>query len=121
MTKNPWAAAVAWALLIEALVLWPAPPEVLQPLSFIGFDKVVHAALFGVLAVLSARARRAQGRSAWPVVVFVALYGAFTEVEQAFIPSRSMELGDFLADTAGAVIGLGVFAVWAQKRREFVR
>jgi VanZ family protein len=45
----------------------------------------------------------------------------FTELEQHFIPSRSMELGDFLADAAGAALGFVAFTMWAQRRREFSR
>jgi hypothetical protein len=32
-----------------------------------------------------------------------------------------MDLGDFLADSAGAAIGLAMFAAWALRRRELRR
>jgi VanZ family protein len=37
------------------------------------------------------------------------------------MPSRAMELGDLLADAAGAAIGLAMFAALAPTRRELHR
>lgn len=113
-----WRWVIAWALLIEGLVLWPHPPEVPQPFSMIGLDKLVHAGLFGVQAALAGRALRQDSRPWWPALVGVIAFGAFTEVEQFFIPSRSMELDDFLADSIGAIIGLVAIAKWAPRRQE---
>lgn len=116
-----WWWVLAWALVIEGLVLWPKPPRVEEPFSFIGLDKLVHSAMFAVLAVLAVRARRLEGRSGWPAWVAVAAFGAFTELQQHFIPTRSMEFGDFLADSIGAAIGAAGFALLAPRRREWVR
>jgi VanZ family protein len=113
--------ALGWALFIEVLILWPHPPELPSPFTFIGLDKLVHATLFGVQATLLARALRQSGRPAWPAFVAVIAYGAFTEIEQHFVPSRSMEMDDFFADTVGALIGTTAFAVWARRRRELYR
>jgi VanZ family protein len=118
MIRSRWVWVVGWALLIEMLVLWPSPPEVPQPLWVIGFDKLVHAALFAVQAALAGWALAARDRPAWPAGVGVVVFAVATELEQQFIPSRSMELGDILADAAGAVIGLAVFAALAPRRRE---
>ncbi len=121
MKRGPWWWAAAWALLIEVMVLWPYPPEVPEPFHFIGLDKLVHASLFGVQAALVAPALRAGARPWWPAVVGVIAFGAFTELEQHFIPSRSMELDDFFADTVGALIGAGLFAALARRRQELHR
>jgi VanZ family protein len=118
MIHSRWAWVVGWALLIEMLVLWPSPPEVPQALWVIGLDKMVHAALFAVQAALAAWALAERNRPVWPAMVGAAAFGAATELQQHFMPSRSMELGDFLADAAGAVIGLAVFAALAPRRRE---
>lgn len=124
-----WRSSVLWALLIEAMVLWPNPPEVPQGwtiiwLDFLKLDRMVHAALFAVLTVLLMRAwlvaSRPQ-RAAAAAFGLSAAFGAFTELQQHFIPTRSMEFGDFLADAAGAAVGLVAFAAWALRRREFSR
>ncbi len=118
MSKSWWGGAIAWAVLIEALLLWPHPPALPQPIAFSGADKVVHLTLFGTQAFLMARALGARGRRLWWALLVTSAFGALTEIEQHFIPSRSMELGDWMADTLGAAIGLAVIAWWAQKRRE---
>ncbi|MBA4070522.1 MAG: hypothetical protein C0497_01605 [Gemmatimonas sp.] len=118
MIRRRWSWVVGWALLIEVLMLWPSPPDVPGLPWKVGLDKVAHAALFGVLAVLGAWALEERGRSWWPALVGAVAFGALTEVQQQLIPSRAMEMGDILADAAGAVIGLAMFAVLAPTRRE---
>lgn len=114
--RGPWSWAVGWAVLIEVLVLWPSPPQV-APFGLLGFDKLAHAVLFAVQAVLLARALGDQ-RWLWVAFVGAAAFAAFTEWQQKFILTRSMELGDFLADLVGAVFGLALFAALARGRRE---
>ena len=127
-----WRGPLAWAVLIEVLLLWPHPPHLPRswysfPLfAVIGIDTCVHAFLFGVLAALLARAlsagsRSAGSRPAWTSFAMSALFGAFTEFQQYLIPSRSMALGDFLADATGAALGLAAYTIWAQRRREISR
>ena len=121
-----WRASAAWALLIEAMVLWPNPPEIPQGwtiiwLDFIKLDKLVHAGLFAVLSVLLVRVLVVEARPAWLAFLLAAAFAAFTEVQQHFIPSRSMELGDFLADAVGAALGLAAFVALARRRRELSR
>jgi len=116
-----WRLPLAWALLIEVLIVWPHPPDLPQDWNVVGFDKAVHASLFAVLSFLAARALVEEARPAWVAVAASAAFGLFTELEQHFIPSRSMELGDFLADAAGATLGFVAFTVWAHRRRELSR
>jgi len=116
-----WWWALGWAWVIEVLMLWPHPPNVPEPFRFIGLDKLVHATLFGVQAALTVRAMRGSGRPSWMALVAVVVFAAGTEIGQHFVPSRSAELADFLADSAGAGIGAGVFAVWARRRQELFR
>jgi VanZ family protein len=119
--RRPWVHAALWAVFIEALVLWPSPPDVPQPFTIVGFDKLVHAAVFAVQAVLIARALRGPRQRWWYALGASIAFGAATEWQQHFIPSRSMELDDLLADAIGAVVGLVVFAAWAPRRQELHR
>lgn len=121
MRRRRWAEVAAWAVLIESLILWPSPPDVRSPFGSVGLDKILHATMFGVLAVLAARALRDDGQPWWLALVGTSAFGAFTELQQYFIPTRSTEVGDFLADTAGAAIGLALFAALAPRRRELHR
>lgn len=74
-------------------------------------DKIVHFGLFFVGAVfLSVAVRRTFALSSWGhfllVVAVLALIGGVDEWHQVFTPNRSgADLGDWLADLAGAICG----------------
>ena len=126
MIAARWRPAVLWAVLIEALMLWPNPPSVPQGWTlalpdFIPPDKLVHFGLFAVMCLLIVRALAVDARPKLVAFIATAAFGGCTEIQQHFVPTRSMEFGDFLADAAGAAIGLAIFAAWALRRREFNR
>lgn len=110
------AAAVLWALLLLGLSSvpgdqFPAPPPV------IGFDKLVHLTLYGVLGWLVWRALGPRGVSAWIVWLLCVVYGAGDELYQHTVPGRFPSWWDLAADAGGA--GLAVLAaVHWQKRRD---
>jgi VanZ family protein len=107
-----WLPVVAYASLIFYLSSLPHPEEDLPKFLFekIG-DKLLHLIEYSVLAILCYRAfRRAAGpRVAQQAVMFAILaasfYGMTDEVHQAFVPLRESSWLDWIADTAGAVIG----------------
>ena len=72
------------------------------------FDKLYHAGNFGVLGILL---YLATGR-VYLAVLLASLYGVSDEVHQAYVPGRSADMLDWVADTVGAGVGVGV-AVWA--------
>ena len=126
MIAARWRPAMLWAVLIEALMLWPNPPSVPQGWNFVWLDsiapdKLVHAGLFAVMCFLIVRALAVEARPKLVAFVATAAFGACTEFQQHFVPTRSMEFGDILADAAGSAIGLAIFAAWALRRREFNR
>ncbi|MDP1890796.1 MAG: VanZ family protein [Gemmatimonadaceae bacterium] len=121
MMRGRWTWVLGWAVIIELLLLWPSPPEVPRLLRGIGFDKIVHAALFAVQAMLGAWALAGSRRPTWPALAGAIAFAALTELQQLLIPGRAMELGDFLADAAGAAVGLALFAALAPTRRELHR
>jgi VanZ family protein len=84
------------------------------------FDKLVHFTLYAVEAWLLYRSvnwPRRPGLSAvrfLAIVGAMAVWGAADEAHQAWIPGRSMEREDVLADVAGAAVGAAV-ASWASR------
>jgi VanZ family protein len=98
--------AVSFAALIFFLSSQPQLPE--PPLAFEGIDKVLHAATYAVLAMLL-RAGAGTAKGAWWWAVVAAVYGATDELHQSFVPGRSADLLDLLADTAGSCLGI---ALW---------
>ena len=112
-----WAAVLAWMLAIVALSALPieGPGWIRVPL---GIDKWMHAAFYGLLAVLGAVAWSATGAgSAVAAVRGAALassYGAVVEWIQSFLP-RTPSVADWVADLVGAVIGAAGW--WLARRR----
>lgn len=75
-------------------------------------DKLIHVGEYGLLGVLLCRALG--GVTAWPRtrIAFLSalaaiLYGASDELHQLFVPQRSAELADVVANSLGATL-----AVW---------
>lgn len=117
-----WTAPVAWAGLLFVASSFPgrAYPEV----TFAAADKLVHLGIYGVLGALLARAawsnlRGTTGRQwAWSTGI-ATLYGATDELHQLFVPNRSADVRDLLADALGAALGAAAvlaFTRWRAKQ-----
>ena len=82
-------------------------------------DVLAHAAAYAVLGAATLRglagARRtgATARAAVLAAVLAAAYGAADEFHQSFVPGRSAELRDVLADALGAAAGAGLGWAWS--------
>ena len=94
-------------------------PETQLPFVTHFSDKVLHALEYAVLGALCYRAVRGSGNESWrrlaiPTAILLAsLYGASDEVHQAFVPFRDSNWLDWLADTIGAALGVGIMhRVW---------
>ncbi len=89
-----------------------------------GWDKVLHAGAYGLLATLSLRAfHGGLGRLApWPTVFALLLtiaYGLLDELHQSRVAGRDASVLDWLADVVGAglsVVALAMLAVSRSKR-----
>lgn len=95
-----------WVLFTFLLTSIPNPQF---DLSLPYADKIAHIGFYGMMGFLYAMWRRESGGSASGAVlsalVFVALVGAVDEVHQHWIPGRSTDVIDWLADAAGGGIG----------------
>lgn len=116
-----WGPVVAYMGLIFALSSLSAPPS---PADV--NDKLQHFVFYGGLAALTLRAT--SGGTLAGVTVTTALlawaittaYGASDEFHQSFVPGRSAELADLVADglgAAAAVVVLGASGIIARSRR----
>jgi VanZ family protein len=89
-------------------------------------DKGLHWLAYLGLAVLVVRAlvrglpqRITMGVAAAAIAITVG-YGATDEVHQLFVPGRTGDIYDLMADAAGAVVGTGACIAWgivAHRRR----
>jgi hypothetical protein len=89
---------------IEAITAWLAMPVMPPSESEFPTDKVVHCMMFAVCGFLSFRAWG--GRTGALMLLFALLmFAGLTEFLQMFIPGRSGNLLDFLADATGVLMG----------------
>ncbi len=75
------------------------------------FDKIAHFSVYGLLATLLVRLGRGP-RAVWLALLATSLYGVSDEWHQSFVPGRSCEVADWMADTLGAVLALTLYAGW---------
>lgn len=107
-------------LLYCAMIFWlsnqpdPPSPEIGLP----HLDKVAHAILFGGLAALvslglhrSGRPHRASVYHLAPVLAVLA-YGAFDEIHQYFVPPRTPDILDLVADVTGGLLAQEICRAW---------
>ena len=107
--------AIGWASLILIATSIPIPGQ-LASVSPTGADKLVHFTMYGVLGWLTARGLGFPSmRTLLPAFLLVAGFGAIDEWHQRFIPGRSTDRADLVADIVGA--GVGVLAFQAAFRR----
>ncbi len=106
-----WCAVAAYMGLIFYLSTQSNP---LPELTSRVWDKLLHGVEYGTLGGLVLLALRASGaglRRALPLAVLVAsLYGVTDELHQAFVPNRSCDVRDWIADTLGACAGAAATA-----------
>lgn len=104
----------AWRSLLGVLLLaitWlalnPVPPKAVDS----GWDKLNHLAAFISLAVCawrgfgSAHPRPESRRGGLALTTALLAYGLLIEVVQGFVPGRSAEAQDLMADALGIAIG----------------
>ena len=108
-----WSPPVAEMAAIFFLSSRAAPP-----IAAAVSDKVIHGVIYGILALLILRAAasgRWRGVSVGTVGVAVALtglYGMIDEWHQSFVPSRTAEWADVVADVCGGSLAAGAAWTW---------
>lgn len=115
-----WAPLALYAALIVYLSLTPHPPE--GP-KIRQIDKLYHFMAYAVMGLLLARAV-ATGpafKTRTRAVVLAAalagfLFGALMEIGQMFVPERTAEALDALANGTGAFVGAVVYGRLVRKK-----
>ena len=101
-----WLPVVAWMGLIFYLSAQPDLPTPDAGWLQLVISSAAHIFLFGVLAMLWARAL-GQQRFAWLFALTLALlYALSDEFHQAFVPGRHPDPWDLACDALGAALGL---------------
>ena len=96
-----------------AIFIQSSFPTARQLPQWSGLDKLLHAAAYALLGFLFFRAlaagRHDKSRNILLIIsiLFTSLYGISDEIHQSFVPGRSAEVADVLADLAGGILGAG--------------
>ena len=115
-----WACLIFWLSSIKTI-----PPIKLQ---FIAADKLAHMSVFFVFCWFSRRALFFQDTfpkfKKWSLfVAFLStcLYGYLDEVHQLYVPGRTYDYYDMLADATGALVFIALFTItnrWRSKVKQ---
>ena len=113
-----WLITAAYALVISYLSI--TPQSGLPSFSYM--DKLLHFVAYAGLGFLCVWALSFSITASWRSIIFVAvciatLYGILNEIVQMYIPTRSTEFLDALANGAGAVVG-AFFAMYISRAYE---
>ena len=115
-----------WAVLIYVLSLAPiSTPEPVAAWELPNLDKLIHAAFYGMLALLILRGWQREKMPPLGLHGFVfalcMVFGIMIEIHQGLIPYRSFEGFDIVADAVGAAGGLVVWHLamvrWGKRTR----
>ena len=108
--------AAIWALAIAGLIFYASSrAHVASPGITKIDDKFAHFAVYGLLGTLVCRMGNGWRAAAWSFLI-VAAYGASDEWHQSFVPGRSTEFEDWIADTVGAAVAIVFYTGWSSYR-----
>jgi VanZ family protein len=114
---DPAPGRIRWVyplMLAATILLASSRAEVAAP-DVAHVDKLAHLLIYGLLATLVARSLpRRQG---WLGAAVAALFGVLDELWQSRTPGRVVELADWYADSAGAILAVTLYLRWGWYRR----
>ena len=119
-TTLNWIYVLLWAGLLFVL---SSIPDLPGPSFFSHSDKIGHVGLYLPLGFLLRRAMAANPSSwrgaafAWPFLIGTA-YGITDEIHQYFVPGRTMDAADLLADMIGVALGIALYYAYKTRRMQ---
>ncbi len=118
--------AVVWLLVILVALLTPGEALPKTP-DVPNADKLVHMAIFAVLTFLWSRVGTVNSKSELKNVnfftnylVFGIIFAILVEYLQRFVPNRSFDLGDIVANIIGGTIGIICFYILHKRNSKLV-
>jgi VanZ family protein len=112
------ALAVGWFMMMNVLFVLPGSSLPKNNwFSLLHIDKWVHTCFFLVLVFLWYSSFNGNlSKKIWTIVVLSITYGILVEIVQGlWIPSRSFDVYDILADTAGSFLG---WIIWLRVNKK---
>ncbi|HFD80159.1 MAG TPA: VanZ family protein [Gammaproteobacteria bacterium] len=114
--------ALAW---MGVLFYLSHQPALDLPMLFPGQDKLFHAGTYGLLGGLWLMAMPWNGgyrrHQVLLATLIASLYGISDEFHQSFVPGRTPEVADWLADTLGALLATTLLAILSHQVKRIAR
>jgi VanZ family protein len=102
-----WAPALLWA---AAIFFLSSRTVLVEMPSLLGWDKLQHCVAYAAGGAAIAYGLNAPAhRFAWTAALLGSLYGVSDEIHQYFVPSRSSDWRDWVADTVGVLAGVFLY------------
>jgi len=123
--------ALIWSLITQVLLSLPGSVFPSKGVfSIPHLDKIAHIGLFGGLVFFWSlffyfrkHVPAIKPATIWIIISMTIAYGIIMEfVQKNFIPNRSFDLGDIIADVAGSVIGYILtqgFLKWQEREQHY--
>src|SRR4030095_14444177 len=99
------------------------PAIKLPEIELISADKLIHMGVYGLLAGLCyislVHISKSNMFSLNPLIwsaIIASVYGASDEIHQYFVPNRSSDFLDWVADATGAIIAIIIIKYFLQSR-----
>lgn len=109
---------VMWALLVGGLIIAASSRSVVaSPHVTQVDDKIAHFSVYGLLGTLACRAFGGGWRGAIGGLLAASAFGVSDEWHQSFVPGRSCDVMDWVADTSGAALAVLMYTGWGWYRR----
>lgn len=113
-----WVRRAAWPVAVAVLIFCASSRSQVASPGFTKVDdKFAHFGAYGLLGTLVCRVRGAGWRSAGVSLLLVSAYGASDEWHQSFVPGRMSDSADWVADTLGAALAIGLYSQWSRYRQ----
>jgi len=109
--------AILWAAII--LLSMSLPAQYIPKVKIFGYDKIAHIGVFFVFGILIYRSiinwKHKPGSiliSLMFMLFFVMVFGCVSELYQHFIPGRTPDIFDFIADSIGGLMAFPVLLIY---------
>jgi VanZ family protein len=105
-----------WPFVIAGLIFVASSRSHVAAPGIIHVDKIAHFSVYGLLATLLCRLGGNWRAGAWAILL-TSLYGITDEWHQSYVPGRSTEVADWVADTSGATLAVALYWGWLRYRQ----